>query len=128
MLQSAPTKPTSGETIIGMMTLFTIFAQCTTDPDASAAPTSPPMRACDDEDGRPKYHVMRFHAIAPTTAANTTTSPCVVSGASMMLPTVLATFTETRDPARLKTAARARAARGVRARVDTDVAIAFAAS
>src|SRR3954462_8546251 len=46
----------------------------------------------------------------------------------MMLPTVLATFTETSEPARLKTAARANAARGVRARVDTDVAIALAAS
>src|SRR4051812_44300990 len=45
-----------------------------------------------------------------------------------MLPTVLATFTETSEPARLKTAARANAARGVSARVETDVAIAFAAS
>jgi hypothetical protein len=46
----------------------------------------------------------------------------------MMLPTVLATFVDTSAPARLNTAASASAARGVRARVDTDVAIALAAS
>ena len=46
----------------------------------------------------------------------------------MPLPTVPATFVETSDPSKLKTAARANAIRGVNARVDTDVAIAFAAS
>src|SRR3954469_11303273 len=86
------------------------------------------MRACEDDEGSPKYHVTRFQTIAPATAANTTTRPCDVSGASMMLPTVLATLTDTSDPARLNTAARASAARGVRARVDTDVAMALAAS
>src|SRR3954449_11160731 len=111
-----------------MTTLSLMVPQCTTDPEAMAAPTSPPISACDDEDGRPKYQVMRFQAIAPTTAENTTTRPCDVSGASMMLPTVLATFTETSDPARLNTAARANAALGVRARVDTEVAMALAAS
>src|SRR3954447_9788038 len=126
--RKAPPKPTSGDRTIGMTTLSLMVPQCTTDPEAMAAPTSPPISACDDEDGRPKYQVMRFQAIAPTTAENTTTRPCDVSGASMMLPTVLATFTETREPARLKTAASASADRGDSARVDTDVAIAFAAS
>src|SRR3954452_24315023 len=128
MSRSAPKNPTTGETTIGMTTFLTIVSQCTVVPDASAAPTNPPMRACEDDDGNPKYHVTRFQAIAPATAANTTTSPCDVSGASMMLPTVLATLTDTSDPARLKTAASARAARGVSALVDTDVAIALAAS
>src|SRR4051794_20913985 len=126
--RKAPTKPTNGDSTIGMTTLSTIVDQCTVVPDASAAPTRPPIKAWDDDDGIPKYHVRRFHAIAPTTAANTTTRPCVVSGVSMMLPTVFAIFTETSDPARLNTAASASAARGLSARVDTDVAIAFAAS
>src|SRR5205823_5521680 len=38
----------------------------------------PPMRACDDDEGKPKYHVVRFHTMAPTTAAKMrTTSPSV---------------------------------------------------
>src|SRR4051794_17505526 len=102
--------------------------QCTVNPDANAAPTSPPMSACDDDDGRPKYHVMRFHAIAPTMAAKTTTSPWLFSGTEMMLPTVFATLVETREPSKLNTAARASAVRGVNALVETDVAIALAAS
>src|SRR4051794_14784350 len=120
---NASTNPTSGDSTIGMTTLSTIVDQWTVDPDTSAAPTSPPIRACDDDDGSPKYHVRRFHAMAPTTAAKTTTRPWLVLGASMMLPTVFATLTETSEPARLKTAARASAARGLKARVDTDVAI-----
>ena len=35
------------------------------------------MSACDDDDGRPKYQVARFHAIAPTSAAKTKTKPVV---------------------------------------------------
>ena len=31
----------------------------------STAPTIPPMSACDELDGSPKYHVIRFQAIAP---------------------------------------------------------------
>src|SRR3954454_16801179 len=111
-----------------MTTFSLIVDQCTVEPEASAAPTRPPMRACEDDEGRPKYHVTRFKTIAPATATNTTTRPCDVSGASMMLPTVLATLTDTSEPARLNTAARANAALGVRARVDTDVAMALAAS
>src|SRR5207248_4526436 len=89
----------------------------------------PPMRACDDDEGKPKYHVVRFHTMAPTTAAKMRTSPSWVFGASMMpLPTVVATLVETSEPTRLNTAASARAARGVSARVETEVAIALAAS
>ena len=105
-----------------------MVSQCTSNPAASAAPTSPPIKAWEDEDGSPKYQVMRFHTMAPTIAANTTVRPCVVSGTEMMLPTVFATLVETSAPARLNTADSASAARGVSARVDTDVAIEFAAS
>ena len=39
---------------------------------ASAAPISPPISACDDDDGIPKIHVMRFHVIAPISAPKIT--------------------------------------------------------
>ena len=32
---------------------------------ANAAPTTPPISACDELDGSPKYHVARFQTIAP---------------------------------------------------------------
>jgi len=38
---------------------------------ATAAPTSPPISACDDEDGMPYHQVMTFQAIAPTSAPKT---------------------------------------------------------
>ncbi len=72
---------------------------------------------------------MRFHTIAPISAAATMVSPCMSFGGSMMpLPTVLATPVPRNAPTRFITAAMARAARGVSARVDTEVAMAFAAS
>src|SRR5206468_2331311 len=117
----ASPNPTSGDSTIGMTTFLTMTCHLTVALDAIAAPTRPPMSACDDDDGSPKYHVIRFHAIAPTTAANTTTRPSLVFGASMMLPTVSATFVDTSEPARLKTAASPNAVLGVSARVDTDV-------
>ncbi len=77
----------------------------------------------------PKYQVMRFQVIAPSRAASTTTSACSpVSGASRTLKTVLATLVPRNAPTKFMTAAISRATRGVSARVDTDVAIAFAAS
>src|SRR5690349_16999926 len=45
----------TGETIIGTTTLPTTpLIQCTVLPDARPAPTSPPVRAWDEEDGSPK--------------------------------------------------------------------------
>jgi hypothetical protein len=73
--RNATTKPTVGDSTIGMMTLSQIAVQSTAVPDAKAAPTRPPISACDDDDGNPKYHVVRFHEMAPTSAARTTTSP-----------------------------------------------------
>ena len=87
------------------------------------------MRAWDDEDGRPFHQVSRFHPMAPTRAAPTSQSPSMPSGASMIpLPTVWATLVPKNAPTRFATAAISRAIRGVSARVDTDVAMAFAAS
>src|SRR4051812_13739639 len=122
--RNASTNPTRGDSTIGTMTFFTMPAHLTLPLDARAAPTRPPIKACDDDEGKPKYQVMRFHAIAPTTAAKTTVRPSCVFGTSMMpFPTVPAILVDTSEPKRLKTAASRRAARGVRARVDTEVAI-----
>jgi hypothetical protein len=36
---------------------------------ATAAPTNPPTRVCDELDGKPIHHVTRFQIIAANTAA-----------------------------------------------------------
>jgi hypothetical protein len=94
---------------------------------ASAAPTSPPISACEEEDGRPSHHVIRFQTIAPTTAASTVCG--VTDPASMIpVPTVFATAVVTNAPARFASAAMRTASRGESARVETEVATAFAVS
>jgi hypothetical protein len=118
-----------GEATIGTTTLSTTPCHLTSPAEASAAPTRPPTSACDDEDGRPSRHVMRFHTMAPISAEATSTSPWLPSGAEMMpFPTVSATPVASSAPIRLATAAMASAAPGRSARVDTEVATAFAAS
>ena len=125
----ASPKPTSGESTIGTTTLSITPDHCTVCDAAIAAPISPPISACEDDEGSPKYQVTRFQAIAPSSAENTTTSPSVPVGVSMIpAPTVAATLVETSAPTTFITAARSSAARGVSALVDTEVAIAFAES
>src|SRR6058998_1941673 len=96
----------SGESTIGMTTLSTIPDHFTDSAAARAAPTSPPISACEDDDGSPKYQVIRFQAIAPMRAANTTWRPAVPVGGSMIPPpTVAATLVEITAPTRFITAA-----------------------
>jgi hypothetical protein len=97
-------------------------------PDARAAPTRPPMSACDDDDGSPKYQVVKFQTIAPSSPAITTTRPWLPSGGVITSLTVLAISWPRKAPAKFITAASSSATRGVNARVETDVAMAFAAS
>jgi hypothetical protein len=108
--------------------LSTIALQSTRRFEVSAAPTRPPINACEDEDGRPKRQVMMFQLIAPNSAASTTTRPCVPSGGLITEPTVSATPCPRKAPMKFMTAASSRATRAVKARVDTEVAMAFAAS
>src|SRR3954447_16698864 len=122
-------RPKTGESSMGMTTLLQITPHCTTTPAARAAPARPPMRAWEDEDGSPNHHVMRFQPVAPTRAAATSHSPLTPVGASMIPePIVAATFPPKKAPNRLAIAAIARATRGLRARVEIEVAMAFAAS
>ena len=78
-------------------------------------------------DGIPKNQVMKFHAIAPTSAPAHMAR--VAPEASMRPdPIVSATRTPKKAPKRLASAASRSAIRGVRARVETEVAIALAES
>ncbi len=125
----ASVNPTSGDTIIGMTTFPRMPPHSTVPAAASVAPTSPPISACDEDDGRPSAQVITFHTIAPVTPASTTSRLAVTWGSSTMPdPTVCATPVPRNAPTRFIDAATSSAARGVRARVDTEVAIAFAAS
>src|SRR5205085_5881758 len=123
------TSPVRGEPRPGSTTLATMPLPWTkAGPWAtSMAPIRPPMSACVEELGKPRRHVIRFHTMAPTRAAPTTVSvtACVCT---MPLPTVAATFVVRNAPARLSTAASRTATRGFRARVETEVAMALAAS
>ena len=95
---------------------------------ATAAPASPPMSACEELDGIPPYQVIRFHVIAPISAARIT-SASTLSGRTMPLPIVRATLTPNPKAAtKLKNAAQTTAWVGVRTRVDTTVAMELAAS
>src|SRR3712207_2196691 len=94
---------------------------------ATAAPATPPISACDEDEGRPKYHVARFHAIAPTSPAKTIDG--VMSSASTMPDaTVAATSSEMKAPTKFRIAAMLTAVRGASARVEIDVATALAVS
>src|SRR5215216_4564170 len=58
-------------------------------PCAIAAPASPPINVCDDEEGIPNHHVNRFQIIAAIKPDNTTVS--VIHSGFTVLATVLAT-------------------------------------
>src|SRR3954453_9486638 len=87
----------------------------------------PPMRAWLELEGRPRYQVIKFQVIAPTSPARTIFS-VIASGSTIPLATVAATLRETNAPAKLRTAADRTASRGESARVETLVAIEFAVS
>src|SRR3954453_13632625 len=98
------------------------------DPSAAkAAPTMPPIRACEELDGRPKYQVARFHAIAPMSPANTIVG-VMVAASTIPLATVAATASEMNAPTKLRIAANVTATRGGIARVEIAVATTLAVS
>ena len=100
----------------------------TSKPEAAMPePSTPPIRAWLELDGRPRYQVTRFQVIAPTNPAMTTSS-VITSALTIPFAIVAATSSETNAPTTLSTAALSTAARGERARVETLVAIEFAVS
>jgi hypothetical protein len=93
----------------------------------NAAPTIPPISACDELDGSPKYQVRRFQAIAPTRPANTMVN-VMASPFTTSFATVAATSSEMNAPTKLSSAASVTATRGGAARVEIAVATTFAVS
>src|SRR6185437_9455348 len=71
---------------------------------ANVAPMTPPISACDDEEGIPKNHVRTFHRMAPTKPAKTTSS-VTTPWSTMPFAIVAATETEMNAPAKLRIAA-----------------------
>src|SRR3954468_4731923 len=94
---------------------------------ANAEPTTPPISACEDDDGSPKYHVSRFQKIAPMSPAKTIGS-VIMSALTMPLAIVAATASERNAPTKLSTDDRPTATRGDIARVEIEVATALAVS
>ena len=112
-----------------MTTLSHTPDQITVAEAARAAPTRPPISACEDDEGSPNHQVSRFQPMAPSSAAAQIARPVEPDGGSMIpLPTVSATFWPAKAPTKFATAAMPSATRGVSARVEMDVAIAFAES
>src|SRR6478735_6756346 len=120
---------TTGATTAGNRIFETITEKLTPDVPAptSTAPMSPPNRACDELDGNPNSHVIRFHRMAPTRPAKIITG---VTTASLTMPPeiVLATSVDRKAPITFSTAAINTATLGCNAPVATDVAMALALS
>ena len=105
------------------------LAIITPKPDfAIAAPAYPPIKACEELLGRPKYQVIIFQAIAPSTPARITVGVTALTSI-IPLPTVLATAVpKIKKAMKLKKAAQITANLGVRTLVDTIVEMELAAS
>ena len=91
------------------------------------APRSPPISAWLLELGRPSHQVSRFQMIAPMSAA-ATIAWVVLASLTRPAPIVLATAVPANAPMKLNAVAMAIAWAGRRARVATEVAMAFAVS
>ena len=125
----AMAKPTNGEVTMGIRTLLTtpLIFNAPAPAAISVAPRRPPTRAMLLELGTPCCQVMRFQTMAPM-SADAMIVCVVVCSSTRPLPIVLATAVPANPPMKLKAAAIRMAVRGARARVATDVAMAFAVS
>ena len=95
---------------------------------ATPAPVNPPISAWLLLDGSPTPHVTRFQTIAPTSAPKMTCAS-MTPALTMPVPIVSATCSpNTANAMKLKNAAHTTAVLGLRTRVETTVAIEFAAS
>jgi hypothetical protein len=70
----------------------------------NAAPTTPPINACEELDGSPKYQVTRFHAIAPISPPKTIIG-VIRSASTIPLAIVAATSSDRKAPKKLRIAA-----------------------
>jgi hypothetical protein len=123
------TNPSNGAITIKIIILMTPDMITELQPaPATAAPTNPPVRVCEELEGRPNHQVRRFQRIAAT-KAEAITVRLTTSGLITLLPIVWATFRgKIRNAIKLKNAAMPTAAIGERTLVETTVAIEFAES
>src|SRR5918997_6542847 len=107
----------TGATSAGIATFSTIPSPNTAlaPSAANAAPTTPPISACDEDEGSPKYQVSRFQAIAPTRPANTI-GGVTRSASTIPEAIVAATSSDRNAPTKFRTAASVTATRGAIAR------------
>jgi hypothetical protein len=95
---------------------------------AIAAPINPPTRVWDELEGKPHHQVSKFQIIAAINAPPRTFR-LIIEGSTTPLPIVCATFIgKTRKETNLKAAAIKTAAMGLKACVETTVAIELAES
>src|SRR5437764_5792496 len=122
---AATARPTGGEVTSARICLPSDDHLTPSNPPAAAmpAPTSPPMSACVELLGRPRYQVRRLQAMAPIRAAITTTRPAFMASVPAMVLDTLAwkRLTVTSAPTRLNVAETITAWEGVIARVETEV-------
>src|SRR5208282_2059432 len=95
---------------------------------ATAAPANPPMIAWDELDGMPYRQVMRFQAIAPSSAAQITLGVTTLCSTNPLLTAFATAVLPMNTAAKLNVAAHTTAAMGLSTRVPTIVAMAFAES
>ena len=87
----ASRNPTTGDTTIAISVFDSPLHTAAEMPAlAMPPPTSPPIRACELEEGIPSPHVIRFQTMAPISAAKITALSTML-GSMMPVPMVLAT-------------------------------------
>src|ERR1019366_1001245 len=129
MSSNASSKPSPGDRKMAATVLPTPDQTTAWTPAlARPAPTKPPISACELDDGIPSRWVKICQTIAPASAPKITRE-LTTSASTIPRPTVSATCSpKNRNAIKLKNAAQATAYCGRKTRVDTIVAIEFAAS
>src|SRR5690606_17974886 len=143
MIATPRVKPAIGELIIGTSTFqsrppFLVQLPISCDQisalqslcaAASAAPHSPPISACEDDDGRPSHQVIRFQVMPPPSAHSRTCEVTFTTSVSTRPEEmVLATAVPMNAPIRFMVAARITAWPGESTFVATTVAMELAVS
>src|SRR6478736_1177575 len=125
----ATRKARIGATTAGIRTLPTRPSAITASKPtaATAEPTTPPISACEELEGSPKYQVIRFQAIAPIRPAKTIVG-VITSASTTSLATVAATLIEMKAPTKLSSEANPIATDGRAAPVEIEVATTLAVS
>src|SRR5690606_37495609 len=128
-ISSARANPTAGDRKMAATVLLTPATMIDPVPAlVTPAPSRPPTRACELDDGMPASQVITFQMIAPIRAPKMTWS-LMIAGSMIPLPMVLATCRpKNRKAMKLKKAAQPTASTGGSTRVATMVAIELAAS